>query len=386
MKTQYEKTQYESLLSSQALRSFFSLNEGDEVPEELCLILKRIKARNFNSGERIIREGDKADSLFVIDKGQADVISESGSGMVIGQLKPEDFFGELALLSGNTRTATIVARTDMSVFELFRDDLEQVTKAYPHVIGTLLQKLYERLKLSYLSLEQKNEELLKMSKIRTELASLFTSVVLLITGYTFILGILNNDLIIRYLPAQSSYFISRIIEFSTLALVFKIVRGSSLSWKDFGIDLSGAKKSIVESLIISFSIIGALCLLKYGLTAAYPDKFADKRVIMWEYFDYTYVTYLVVAPLQEFITRGVVQSSLQRLLVGRRKVMLSIIITSFLFGSLHVFSSIYLGLAATVTGWLWGWMYYRHRNLIGVSISHFLIGNFTGLLGLWVIF
>jgi membrane protease YdiL (CAAX protease family) len=225
-----------------------------------------------------------------------------------------------------------------------------------------------------------------MSKIRTELASLFTSVVLLITGYTFILGILNNDLIIRYLPAQSSYFVSRIIEFSTLALVFKIVRGSSLSWKDFGIDLSGAKKSIVESLIISFLIIGALCLAKYGLIAAYPDKFTDKRIIIWEYFDYTYITYLVVAPLQEFITRGVVQSSLQRLLVGRRKIMLSIIITSFLFGSLHVFSSIYLGLAATVTGWLWGWMYYRHRNLIGVSISHFLIGNFTGLLGLWVIF
>jgi CRP-like cAMP-binding protein len=155
MKTQYEKTQYENLLSSQALRSFFSLNDGDEVPEELYLILKRIKVRNFNSGERIIREGDKADSLFVIDKGQADVISESGGGVVIGQLKPEDFFGEVALLSGNTRTATIVARTDMSVFELFRDDLEQVTKAYPHVIGTLLQKLYERLKLSYLSLEQK---------------------------------------------------------------------------------------------------------------------------------------------------------------------------------------------------------------------------------------
>jgi membrane protease YdiL (CAAX protease family) len=159
-----------------------------------------------------------------------------------------------------------------------------------------------------------------------------------------------------------------------------------LSWKDFGLNTSGAKKAIVEALVVSFLIIGALCLVKYALIIAYPDSFSEKQIISWKYFDYTYITYLVVAPLQEFITRGVVQSSLQRLLVGRSKIVLSIMITSFLFGSLHVFSSLYLGLVATISGWLWGWMYYRHNNLIGVSISHFLIGNLTGLLGLWVIF
>lgn len=377
---------YEDLLSSRALRSFFSLKDEDVFPEELYLILERIKTRNFKPGEKIISEGDKADSLFIIDKGEAYVISESGGGIPIGQLKAGDFFGEVALLTGKTRTATIIARTDITAFELFKDDLDHITRAHPHIIGTLLQKLYDRLKVSYLSLEQRNEELKKMSRIRTELASLFTSVVLLITGYTFILGILNNKLIINYLPEQSSYFISRIIEISTLIIVFKIVRNSSLSWKDFGLNFSGAKKSITESVVISLLIIGGLYLAKYGLIAACPDKLPDKRIIVWEYFDYTYITYLVVAPLQEFITRGVVQTSLQRLLVGRHKVILSIIITSFLFGSLHVFSSIYLGLAAMITGWFWGWMYHRHKNIIGVSISHFLIGNFTGLLGLWVIF
>ncbi|HHW47617.1 MAG TPA: cyclic nucleotide-binding domain-containing protein [Clostridiaceae bacterium] len=377
---------YENLLSSNSLRSFFSLNEEREIPKELYLILDRIKTRHFTPGERIIREGDKADSLFIIENGQADVISESSGGVLIGQLNSGDFFGEVALLTGKTRTASIVAKTDMTVYEIFKDDLEQVTKSHPHIIGTLLQKLYDRLKVSYLSLEEKNEELKKMNKIRTELASLFTSIVLLITSYTFILGLLSTEAIVRHLPEQSSYFISRIIEVTTLALVVKIIRNSSLSWKDFGLTLSGAKKSIMESLVISLAIMGILALAKYALIVAYPDKIPDKRIIVWEYFDYTYVTYLVVAPLQEFITRGVVQSSLERLLVGRSKVVLSIIITSLLFGSLHVFASIYLALAAVVTGWLWGWMYYRHKNLIGISISHFLIGNFTGLLGLWVIF
>jgi CRP-like cAMP-binding protein len=377
---------YENLLASKALRSFFDLQEEDEVPQELFLILDKIRIRIFKPGERIIREGDQADSLFIIDQGQADVISESAGGVLIGQLQAEDFFGEVALLTGKTRTATVAAKTELVAFELFREDLDQVTKAYPHIVGTLQQKLYERLKVSYLALEQRNEELQKLSNIRTELASLFTSVVLLITGYTFILGVLSNDLINQYLPAQSNYIISRLIEISTLVVVFKIVKNSSLSWKDFGLNTSGAKKAIVEALVVSFLIIGALCLVKYALIIAYPDSFSEKQIISWKYFDYTYITYLVVAPLQEFITRGVVQSSLQRLLVGRSKIVLSIMITSFLFGSLHVFSSLYLGLVATISGWLWGWMYYRHNNLIGVSISHFLIGNLTGLLGLWVIF
>ncbi len=144
---------YENFLYSQALRSFFSLNEKNEVPKELYLILDRIKTRQFKPGEKIIQKGDKADSLFIIEKGQADVISESSGGIVIGQLNSGDFFGEVALLTGKTRTATIIARTNMTVYELFKDDLDQVTKTHPHIIGTLLQKLYDRLKVSYLSLE-----------------------------------------------------------------------------------------------------------------------------------------------------------------------------------------------------------------------------------------
>jgi len=171
-----------------------------------------------------------------------------------------------------------------------------------------------------------------------------------------------------------------------LIIAFKIIRNSSLSWKDFGLNTIRAKQSIVESVVISFLVVGLLCAGKYVLMNLYPERFPHRYIMSWEHFDYTYITYLVIAPLQEFITRGVVQTSLQRLLVGRHLVLLAIMITSFLFGSLHVFSSFYLGLTATLTGWLWGWMYYRHQNLIGVSIAHFLIGNLTGLMGLWLVF
>jgi hypothetical protein len=51
-----------------------------------------------------------------------------------------------------------------------------------------------------------------------------------------------------------------------------------------------------------------------------------------------------------------------------------------------VYSSIALATAALLTSWLWGWMYHRQKTLVGVSLSHFLIGNATGLMGYWTFF
>jgi hypothetical protein len=48
--------------------------------------------------------------------------------------------------------------------------------------------------------------------------------------------------------------------------------------------------------------------------------------------------------------------------------------------------SISLSLSALLTSWLWGWMYNRHKSLVGVSVSHFLIGNAAGLMGFWTFF
>jgi CRP-like cAMP-binding protein len=373
-------------LSSQALRKFFNLDETDQIPEEISYILDQTELIRFDPGDTITKEGDFGDALFVIDSGSADVISDSSGGMVIGEVNEGDFFGEVALMTGGLRTATIMARTPMLVFKIYKDGIDYLSEVYPHIAGTLLQKIYTRLSSSYFRLEQKNAELRQLSHMRLELASLFTNVVLLITLYTFILGLINSDFFALRFDLENYYLFSRIIEAATLLMVLKIIVNSSLEWKHFGLTTLGARNSIIESILVSVAVMALLYWAKLILMRYYPASFAGEEVIDFSYFDWTYITYLVVAPLQEFITRGVVQSTLQRLLVGRYSWLSAIVITSLLFGSLHLFSSLYLGLAALVSSWLWGWMYHRHQNLIGVSISHFLIGNFVGLLGFWVYF
>ena len=236
-------------------------------------------------------------------------------------------------------------------------------------------------------LREKKADLENANRIRTQLASIFISVILLITFYTFVLGFLNSGFITRYeFLNHYKVYVSRGLEVVTLLIVIWMIISSGLPLRNFGVTFAGWKRSVFESVAVSAVVIGVLLGLKIAANAYYPGLFKDTRLVRLEYFDYTYIVYLVVAPLQEFITRGTVQSTLMRLFAGRYSGFLAILVTSFLFGSLHVYSSITLAVVALLTSWLWGWMYNRQKNLVGVSLSHFLIGDMAGLMGYWNFF
>ena len=107
-----------------------------EVPSEtLEREVERMKPRRYLSGQTIIREGDPARSFFVITRGAASVRQNGPNGeREISTLKAGDFFGEIGLLSGTTRNATVRATAPTEVLELdaegFRDlvDSSQLTK------------------------------------------------------------------------------------------------------------------------------------------------------------------------------------------------------------------------------------------------------------------
>lgn len=97
--------------------------------------VERMKARRFLAGQTIIREGDPADSFFILTRGAASVRQNGPDGeREISTLKAGDFFGEIGLLSGTPRNATVRATAPTEVLELdaegFRDLVEssQLTK------------------------------------------------------------------------------------------------------------------------------------------------------------------------------------------------------------------------------------------------------------------
>lgn len=84
--------------------------------------------------------------------------------------------------------------------------------------------------------------------------------------------------------------------------------------------------------------------------------------------------YAVSAPAQEWICRGVIQRSLQQCLSTRNPASVAIVLSNLVYAAFHVHFSIPFAAAVFICGSIWGAMYVRHRCLVGVCLSHTLLG------------
>ncbi len=91
----------------------------------------------YMGGASIVKEGDEGDAFYVIMQGQARV--ENAKGRVVNRLLPGDFFGEISLLDGGSRTATVVAETPMTLLTLRRHPFLKLLQAEPAVAVKLLE-------------------------------------------------------------------------------------------------------------------------------------------------------------------------------------------------------------------------------------------------------
>lgn len=95
--------------------------------------------REFGAGEQIVSEGQVGDSLFVVLSGEALVYHNDAAGQrcELARLKRGDFFGEMALLTGARRAATVVAQGDMTAVEVYKQLLEPIFAKRPSLVEEL---------------------------------------------------------------------------------------------------------------------------------------------------------------------------------------------------------------------------------------------------------
>lgn len=105
------------------------------------------RRHSYGDGDLLVRQGEPADSLFVVEAGRvlARLASASGDEVTLSVSGPGDVFGELGVvLQGRERTATIRAVGDVVVRVLRRDDLDRLRARFPEVNDLLLQVLARR--------------------------------------------------------------------------------------------------------------------------------------------------------------------------------------------------------------------------------------------------
>jgi CRP-like cAMP-binding protein len=114
-------------------------------PEELEHIAPLAERRSFDEAAEIIRQGDPGDDFYVIIDGQAVAAVDGDPIEVMG---PGSFFGEISLLDGGERLATVTAKTALDVLVLTRDHFnDMLSEAMPEITPRLLQVVGERMRL-----------------------------------------------------------------------------------------------------------------------------------------------------------------------------------------------------------------------------------------------
>lgn len=358
---------------------------------EILSILRYFRINYLQADTILEQEGASASKeLFVIIEGNLELLKASreennifvggvARPFVVATITAGDLLGELSFLQDVPRSATIRVVSPATVLSLSPEMLSNMRAERPSVTAlimlNLLQYVSGRLKTTtdnqVLALTRQLE-----SSERTSKSNIF---------FSYVIGLLClYNLAINLIAQWSSSSLMTSLVSAGIILVFflgclLIIKRSKLPIGLFGITTKDWQGSMRESMLWTAIIMLAMLCLKWSLITFIPSL-QGHSLIQFQPFEQKYQTFNFIlygmhSPIQEFIVRGVLQGSLQHFFVGRHITAKAVIVSNGLFAATHV--HLFGGLLAVlvfVTGLFWGWLYSRHQNLIGVSISHILIG------------
>jgi CRP/FNR family cyclic AMP-dependent transcriptional regulator len=122
-----------------------------DVPEaELALLAGRLRRRRYARGQIIFTQGDPGTNLCLVEEGRVriSVASDDGKELVLRMLGPGDFFGELALLDGEPRSADAIAHEPCVLLLLPREEFLAFLDERPGVAALLLAALSRKLRVT----------------------------------------------------------------------------------------------------------------------------------------------------------------------------------------------------------------------------------------------
>ncbi len=147
IQVQYERTE-EPLRSAQNVAEASALLGGLDLFKTLDVdaryaLSKASREHLFAAGEAIVRQDADGDSMFVLLQGQAKVLLEP-SGQEVAVIPAGGFFGEMSMLTGDRRTATVRASSDVRVLEIAASDFRALAEANPGLIDHISTTMSSR--------------------------------------------------------------------------------------------------------------------------------------------------------------------------------------------------------------------------------------------------
>jgi CRP-like cAMP-binding protein/galactitol-specific phosphotransferase system IIB component len=116
--------------------------------ESIDFIVERLKFKHFEEGETVVSIGEPGDCMYIIISGQVKVIipKPDGGETIIAYLSSGDYFGEMALLTGEPRSASVITTQPSEMFMLHKNDFEIIVEKFPSISLSMGKIMSQRLR------------------------------------------------------------------------------------------------------------------------------------------------------------------------------------------------------------------------------------------------
>ena len=128
-------------------------NVTDEVLADVAI---KASTRKLVKDEVLMRKGETGDSLFMIHDGWVKIVTEDSKGdeLILNKCGPGETIGEMALLDGSPRSATVIALNDAEVLELKKDVFEEILEQRSDVSLAIIRSYSDRLRFATTYIEK----------------------------------------------------------------------------------------------------------------------------------------------------------------------------------------------------------------------------------------
>jgi len=359
---------------------FDGLNE-----EQMKTLFSISREITLDPGCYLMHEGDPAQEIFLILEGNLEISRyniKHRQNHVIATLEAGDTVGEVALLDQGSRSASVCAKTFCRLRSISYDDLQNIAgrdKSIYSIFFHLSKNIGQRLRHSNDVALQALEKQLDEFKTRVVLGNFFVYIVIMLSLFTFSLDGLKY---IMNAGKNSSYItLPLTLAFFFFSIFF--IKTSNFPLSTFGLTFKNWKKAVFEGIAFTIPFVAVIVAVKWVLIHTLPhymgrpiiEGLAAMKADPKTWWTFLVIYILLIAPLQEFLSRGGLQGPLEEFLSSKHKVPLAILVSNLLFAALHLFMSLEIGLLVFIPGVYFGWLYSRTHNLLGVWIAHALVGT-----------
>jgi CRP/FNR family cyclic AMP-dependent transcriptional regulator len=121
---------------------------ADLSKEDLATLVSTFRRRTFARGETLVEVGGPGGSVFLVESGRVRIslLGSESREVTLAHLEPGDCFGEMSMLDGEPRSATVTATEDTVVLEGTRDDFMRSLEVSPRIAMSLLVMMSQRLR------------------------------------------------------------------------------------------------------------------------------------------------------------------------------------------------------------------------------------------------